>query len=364
MNPTNRIPWVTLLLIGLNLVPAFVLLFDPLWVDRLGFRAEVPSVGTALSSLFLHQNVLHLLGNLLFLAAVGPAVEMGAGWYRFLIVYVVGGLAGCLAHWLLMRHMEGAPPLIGASGAIASCIGYACIRFFHVRVPLTPKWSVPVFSVALIWLCLQVVGAFIRLGDPLGGVAFWAHIGGFVAGVLMSLAFKAPTTAETQLAHESIERMGDRSPAALKVAAEQRLKVQPDDTRAMRQKAEACKRLGETQEEHSTIIDLLELVPESEQESLYARLADLGALGDVASSRRLVLAERFKPTNLELARTLLTSVVDGPESDAQRPEAMLSLATLNLGNHDDDARRLLDELGSIYPMHPATEVARAKGLLP
>lgn len=77
-----------------------------------------------------------------------------------------------------------------------------------------------------------------------------------------------------------------------------------------------------------------------------------------------MLAERFKSSDPDLARLLLSSVVGGPKSDSQRPDAMLSLATLNMGDRSEEAHALLKELMASYPMHPATEVARAKGLVP
>ena len=364
MSNSSRVPWVTLMLIGANLVPAFVLLFDPIWIDRLGFLADRPSVGTAISSMFLHQNVLHLLGNMLFLAAVGPAVEMAAGWWRFLIVYLVGGLIGTLGHLLIMGHVSQPAPLLGASGAVAACIGYASVRYLHVRVPLSPKVSVPVYAVALIWVGLQIIGAFVRIGDSSGGVAFWAHIGGFLGGILLSLIFRVPEGLSLEWGRETIADMSGRSPAAIRAAAEQHLKIHPTDPTALRQLAEACHQLGESNEEGSALIRLLEVVPEAEQASLFDRLVSCGSIRMISSSRRTMLAERFRAQYPEVTKQLLKSVVDGPRGDAQRPDAILSLATLELSEGDSAAEALLAELVQSYPLHPATEVARTKGLIP
>ena len=84
-----------------------------------------PRIYSALTCLFLHdpQNILHLLGNLVFLAAVGPLVESEVGPLRFVVVYVLAGLAGVAAHWSVAASSGVGTPLIGASSAIAGCVG-------------------------------------------------------------------------------------------------------------------------------------------------------------------------------------------------------------------------------------------------
>lgn len=356
-------PWATLALILANLLPAFVLLFDPIWIDRFGFWAGTPSVGTAFTSLFLHQNVLHLLGNMLFLAAAGPAVEFGVGWFRYLLVYLIGGLAGCGAHWVLMRALE-APPLIGASGAVAACLGYACIRYFHTRVPLTPRLTVPVFTVALVWLGLQVLGAFVRLGDPEGTVSFWAHMGGFAAGLLLSVVFRAPHAADQEASAQSIQAIAHRSPAAALATAERHVHQYPEDLAAHRAVIEAARQLGDGGAEAHAIrrlIDRSTSVPEPED---LERLGKLGKLPEYSSFQRSKWAQQLMVSHPDVSDLLLMSIVSGPGTDAAVPDAMLSLATLRLDHNPAGGQKLLQELKEKYPLHPATELARTKGLLP
>lgn len=359
MSAGSRTPWVTLLLIAANVAVAFALYFDPTYAELHGFRANDPTLATAVSSLFIHVNALHLMGNMVFLAAVGPYVEESVGPARFLVVYLVGGLVGVASHWALLAPLGSRVPLIGASGCIAACVGYASVRFFGRRVPLAPGVKSPVWAVALIWLALQVVAAFVRLGDD-APVAYWAHVGGFLGGLLMAAVFRASREAGLEQGRKALDAMEDRSAGATLAAADRHLEEHPDDLEALRRKSEAHGAFGDRTQEVATLQRMVEIAPEAELPGLVLRLGDLGALDSIDSYQRTMLAERLKATHPEAARALLASVVDGPASDGQRPDAMLSLAQLSPA---EQARALLDALLSQYPLHPATEVARARGLL-
>ena len=185
MSGRSRLPIVTLLLIAANILAAFILLVTPDLAAGYGFHSNHPSPLAAITSLFLHANVLHLMGNMVFLAAVGAAVELATGSLRFVIVYFVSGLVGVAAHYAITHNAVDPTPLIGASGCIAGCAAYYSVRYTNLRVPIAPRKSLSVASVTGMWLVLQLVGAFIKIGET-GGTAFWAHIGGFVAGAILS----------------------------------------------------------------------------------------------------------------------------------------------------------------------------------
>lgn len=357
-----RTPWVTLLLIVANLSAAYGLYLHPDWVDRWGFRAANPSLAAALLSLFLHLNVLHLMGNMVFLAAVGPAVEVAAGWLRFLSVYLVGGLAGMGMHALLAGPSAGEEPLIGASGAVASCIGYYSVRYSSTRVPLAPKLLVPVWWVVAAWLALQVLGAFVRIGDS-GGVAFWAHLGGFGAGIVLSLCFRAPQVHSHASSRALLKNMEHRSPAARLAAAEAHLEAYPRDVAALHSMAEALHALGDTQREAETLFRLVEMVGDDERPALVLRLHDLNALDRMDPLSRRRLADRIARQDPAAARALLMSILTRPNDDPQRPEALLSLVALEDDPQAQSARKWLEELATTYPFHPATELARRRGWL-
>lgn len=362
MSKGARLPVVTLLLIAANLAAAFLMVLNPELVFDHGFRADHPRARDAITALFLHANTVHLLGNMVFLAAVGAAVELSTGSFRFASVYLLSGIFGVLAHYLIVRRFAEPPPLVGASGAIAGCAAYYSVRYTAMRVPLAPNVAVPVAAVTAMWLVLQVVGAFVRLGDATGsGASFWAHMGGFGAGVLLSFIYRAPDLKQVELGHEVLERMNDRGPAALEHAAREHLRLHPNDPKALRQLAQALETQHEPEEEARVLLRLLEVLPETEQPEALQRLCELGQAPELPALRRTLLAERLKATCPELARKLLQSVVDGPEGDPQRPEAMLALAGLDREAEPERAAALLEELRRLYPLHPAVELARRRG---
>ena len=113
---------MTLIIIAVNIAVAFWLVINPNQIVDYAFHALHPVAVDLFASLFMHVNVLHLLGNMIFLAAVAPAVESGTGPLRFLLLYLISGLAGLGGHWLLALALGVASPVVGASGAIAGCV--------------------------------------------------------------------------------------------------------------------------------------------------------------------------------------------------------------------------------------------------
>lgn len=356
----ERPPIVCLLLIAANIAAAFLALYDPSVIERFGFEAGRPSMLAAVASLFLHQNTIHLLGNMVFLAAVGPAVESSAGSGRFLLVYAVSGLLGVAAHAAFAGQAGGSVPLVGASGCVAGCVGYYAVRFARVPVPVAPRVTVSIGWIVAAWAALQVLGGFVRLGDEGGGTAFWAHLGGLAGGLGLSLAYRVPKLTEREAGREVVRSMRDRSPGAALASAEIVLSHDPDHTEAGRQRVEALERLGEREDLVEAVLGVLRKQP-AECERCLARLANLGALDRVEPLKRTLYAERFKESNPVLSRALLASVLDGGADDGQRPDALLALAGLEWEHAPDRARTLLTELTERYPLHPATTLARARG---
>ncbi len=152
------------------------------------------------TSMFLHGGWLHLLGNLLFLWIFGGRVEDRVGRIRFLVVYVAGGVAAGAAQ--VLSDPASAIPVIGASGAISAVLGAYLVLFPRARIQslvflgfFYQLVAVPAVIVLGFWFLLQVVDGIGSLGATTsldGGVAFFAHIGGFVAGALLALPFRLP----------------------------------------------------------------------------------------------------------------------------------------------------------------------------
>ncbi|MER3456211.1 MAG: rhomboid family intramembrane serine protease [candidate division GAL15 bacterium] len=151
-----------------------------------------PPIYTLVTSMFLHGGWLHLLGNLLYLWIFGNNVEDAMGHGRFAVFYLLCGLA---AAGLQVAFQPDSPvPMVGASGAIAGVLGAYLVLFPRARilalVPMgffTQLAEVPAMLFLPLWFVLQLLYGVASLGvsTQAGGVAFWAHVGGFVAGVVL-----------------------------------------------------------------------------------------------------------------------------------------------------------------------------------
>ena len=179
----------------------------PVWcvVDR-----EPINVWTPLTSMFLHGGWAHLLGNALYLWIFGNNIEDSLGRLRFPVFYVACGLVAAAAQAAV--DPTSAVPMVGASGAISGVMGAYLVLYPRVRVNILPLpfwWlgiiSVPAWVVLILWFGTQLLSGLPALlparTGSVGGVAFWAHIGGFVAGMLLVKLMRNPalTDRRTQL---------------------------------------------------------------------------------------------------------------------------------------------------------------------
>lgn len=186
---------------------------DRLPVRRLGFIPSRGGPATALSSLFVHGGLFHLLGNMLFFFLSGPFVEDVFGRPIFAALYLLSGGAGTLAHALKFPQSD--VPLVGASGAIAGVMGAFLVRLGTSRIrflymPFFPfLWRVrftffmPAFVVLPLWFTEQVWYAH-RAGAE-SGIGFWAHIGGFLFGAAAAAVVRF-FAIEERIVHPAIEK--------------------------------------------------------------------------------------------------------------------------------------------------------------
>jgi len=177
---------------------------------------------TPLTSMFLHGSWSHLLGNAVFLWVFGNNVEDSMGRMRFLVFYVVCGLAAAAAQTFV--DPASPVPMVGASGAISGVLGGYLVLYPRVRVRILFIWFVfiqvlriPAYLVLLWWIGYQVLMGLPQLAavenEVQSGVAFWAHIGGFVAGLLLVKFFARSDYVEQHRA--TAERGGWRRPSSM-----------------------------------------------------------------------------------------------------------------------------------------------------
>ena len=150
------------------------------------------NIYTPLTSMFLHGSWSHVLGNCLFFWVFGNNVEDSMGRLRFLAFYLLCGLAGAAAQ--VMANPASPVPMVGASGAISGVLGAYLLLYPKVHVRVLVGWfllSLPAYLVLLSWIGLQLLNAHMsRLNPESSGVAVWAHIGGFAAGMLLVHLFR------------------------------------------------------------------------------------------------------------------------------------------------------------------------------
>jgi membrane associated rhomboid family serine protease len=155
--------------------------------------AWTPPIFTLVSSMFLHGGWMHLIGNMLYLWIFGNNVEDAMGHVRFIVFYLVCGVAAALAQ--TASDPASTVPMVGASGAIGGVLGAYLVLHPKARVlvliPLgifSRLIYVPAFLVLGLWFVLQIVSA--PMAQQGGGVAYWAHIGGFAAGAALIFVFR------------------------------------------------------------------------------------------------------------------------------------------------------------------------------
>jgi membrane associated rhomboid family serine protease len=161
------------------------------------FGEEPSEFLTLFTAMFLHAGWLHVIGNLLYLYIFGDNVEDVLGHGRFLVFYLLCGLISFLVQ--ILFHPQSMVPNIGASGAIAGVLGAYLILFPRARIiTLLPLFvfftvvEIPAYFFLGIWFLIQFLSGAAMIGRATatsGGVAWWAHIGGFVSGVLLLMVF-------------------------------------------------------------------------------------------------------------------------------------------------------------------------------
>ena len=201
-NPSRHTPYVTWAVMAINIVVFAA--YSPLLTDQIALAgffdtwamvpAEITSgqeYHTAITSMFLHGGLMHIAGNMLFLWIFGDNIEDAMGHIPFALFYIVSGLGADAFH--ILSDPNSIVPTVGASGAIAGVMGGYLLLYPKAKVDVAlilviffRIFTLPAFVVLGIWMGLQIFGEL--ASNPTGGgIAYWAHIGGFIVGVIFTL---------------------------------------------------------------------------------------------------------------------------------------------------------------------------------
>jgi len=364
-------PWAT---VGLIVANTFVYLFLQVGPEGSNFSLVYGRFQwwMPLTYMFAHGGFLHLAGNMLFLWVFGPHAEDALGHGRFMILYFSAGLASAALHVLssiALYPEELSIGLVGASGAIMGVVALFVLRFHGVRVRFFFWWIIPyIFYVRALWVGLAFIGmdllwALLALGDgTIGGVAHWAHIGGFAAGAVWAGALKLTREGTHEVKHDEVREL---IAAGAWLAASRRLEER------------IVERPGD-QQLHAEAASCYEMVTGRHDDAArhwneHLRLLLLARRSDEALDRFRRLTDRFEPNDFdpamlmrlgafcesqgddEAALPALMAVVQAHEESEQAPEAALRVAAL-LGRNDR-AGREREVLESIRARWPDSKAA-------
>lgn len=208
----QRTPYVTYALIALNVLvfllelgqgsQAQLQVFFEKWAvipqeyaQRSDLPPEIPAPFwfTIFSSMFMHGGWMHLIGNMVYLWVFGDNVEDRWGHLKFLLIYLICGAAASFAH--IFFNLQSVIPSLGASGAISGILGAYLVMFPRNRIRVLMYRGIvtmPAMVVLGFWIVLQFINQIGQIGNTTetAGVAYWAHIGGFIAGILFALLMR------------------------------------------------------------------------------------------------------------------------------------------------------------------------------
>jgi len=208
INPRRRFPWVT---VGIILLNILVFLYEFMLPSERALNAlvytwglvpyrlmqlDVVAILTVFTSMFMHSGLMHLLGNMLYLWIFGDNVESALGSLRYTLFYLLCGVGAALGQVLVDPRSQ--IPMVGASGAISGILGAYLFLYPHAEVEtlilfgyFTRLVRLPALVVLGMWIVTQLLSGVLSLGmQATGGVAWFAHIGGFFTGVVLVSFFR------------------------------------------------------------------------------------------------------------------------------------------------------------------------------
>ncbi len=196
-----KFPLFNLAIIALNIYVFYLMLTSPDIEAFINTFALIPaqvnfsdtnSLIPFVTSIFLHGGFLHIASNMLFLWVFGDNIESHFGKLWYLMIFFISGIAGGLAQYIF--NPDSQIPMLGASGAVSGILGAYYVSHPHAKIRsivfiffFVTILKVPASIYILYWFGLQVLSGFLSIGEgDVGGIAFWAHVGGFIAGVVLA----------------------------------------------------------------------------------------------------------------------------------------------------------------------------------
>ncbi len=216
---------VAVFLYEMTLSPQTINAFFQQWGAIPAEISQLHKLPTLFTAMFIHGSLMHLFGNMAFLKIFGDNIEDAMGHWSYLFFYLLAGLGAAATQVLI--EPSSTIPMVGASGAIAGVMGAYVVLFpkgsFHITLGsgLTSRVvSVPAYALIVLWFLQQLFNGFTSLGADAsiaGGIAFWAHVGGFVVGMALVWLFKDQESVDRQRAAMEVQQASPRRAA---VAAE------------------------------------------------------------------------------------------------------------------------------------------------
>jgi membrane associated rhomboid family serine protease len=206
----------------LTMSPQQLAVFFQTWGAVPAEISQLHNLMTLLTAMFLHGSWMHLIGNMAFLKLFGDNIEDAMGHWSYLVFYLLAGLGAAATQVLI--DPGSTIPMIGASGAIAGVMGAYLVLFpkgsFHITLGSgigRRALTIPAYVLIVLWFLQQLFNGFASLGanaSITGGVAFWAHVGGFVTGMVLVWLFKDQESVDRQRAAQAVQQTVPAGPLA------------------------------------------------------------------------------------------------------------------------------------------------------
>jgi membrane associated rhomboid family serine protease len=337
----------------------------PRLIEQYGLHGDHPTLLAFITHLFLHGDLFHLVGNVLFLWIFGSLIEDAIGALGFAAVYFGGGVAAALVDLGMSRSLGSMTGvMMGASGAVSAIMGLFMLRFYRTRVqicywiPLIVQGTIWVRSLwaLLYFLVIDLVSGLLDASAGGGGVAHWAHVGGFAAGALAAPFLASLSAARKEdVANGPATNVEHVRRSAEAEAAERALRAEPANAYLMRRLAQAYRSAGESalavQTYQRCICSFANRNLLDQGAETYLELLEYDETATLAPEVQIKVARQLERMRAHQAAAAYSVLVERHPAAPDAEFALLRLAALQLEklHQPYEAARYLDEFLRRYP---------------